>query len=191
MNKNKPVLCIQVDEKTQLCLIETRHAEELFALVERNRDHLREWIDVKAYDGPIEKLREFIQRMLLNFANGQDYPLGIWYEGRLIGNVNYNNLDWRSKKGELGYWIDSAMQGKGIITQCSQVLIDYAFEELGLNKIVISCATGNTRSRAVPERLGFILEGIHRQDDWQRDHYDDIVYYGLLASEWKERKKKN
>ena len=49
----------------------------------------------------------------------------------------------------------------------------------------ILCATGNTRSRAIPERLGFTQEGIIRQAERFNDHYNDLVVYGMLASEWK------
>lgn len=183
----KPVLSIRVDERTQLRLLESRHAEVYFAVVERNRDYLYEWTDVKAYEGSLETLRDFIKRMLLNFVNGQGYHLGIWYEEELIGTIDYANLDWRSRKVELGFWIDAAMQRKGIMTKVCQTLIRHAFEELELNKVEITCATGNQRSRAMAERLGFALEGIHRQGDWQHDHYDDVAYYGLLVDEWKSR----
>jgi len=183
---NRLFLGIQVDAETELRLFEPRHAEEYFALAERNREHLYEWTDIKAYEGSVETVREYIKQRLLSFANNQGYHLGIWYQGKLIGNLSYGNLDWRSRKVELGYWIDASMQGKGIITKVCQTMIQYAFEEHGLNKVEISCAAGNRRSRAVPERLGFTQEGIHRQGDWQHDHFDDVVYYGLLAQEWKK-----
>lgn len=183
--QSTPVFCMQVDTEIQLRLIEARHAEIYFALVERNRAHLRQWTDVKPYEGSIETVRDYIKHQLLKFANGQGYHLGIWYQGELVGNLDYGNLDWRSRKVELGYWIDASLQGKGIVTRACQTMIRYAFEEQGLNKVEISCAQENHRSRAIPERLGFTQEGLHRQADWQRDHFDDIVFYGLLAQEWK------
>jgi hypothetical protein len=48
---NKPVLCIQVNEETQLRLLEERHAEDYSTLIERNQEYLRLWIDVEAYEG--------------------------------------------------------------------------------------------------------------------------------------------
>ena len=77
------------------------------------------------------------------------------------------------------------MQGRGIVTKACRTLVTYAFEQYTLNKVEIHCATGNTRSRAIPEKLGFVQEGIIRQAEWLNDHYVDMVVYGMLASEWK------
>jgi len=138
---DKPVLCIQVNEETQLRLLEERHVEEYIALIERNQEHLHEWIAVEAYEGSVE----------------------------------------------LGYWLDAAMEGKGVVTQACRTMVRHAFEEHELHKVEISCATDNTRSRAVAERLGFIQEGILRQTDRLHDRYVDSVFYGLLVDEWNAR----
>jgi ribosomal-protein-serine acetyltransferase len=68
-------------------------------------------------------------------------------------------------------------------------LVDYAFNELGLNRLEIRCATENTKSRAIPQRLGFKQEGTIRQAEWLYDHYVDLVVYGILASEWSDSSK--
>ena len=138
---DKPVLCIQVNEETQLRLLEERHVEEYIALIERNQEHLHEWIAVEAYEGSVE----------------------------------------------LGYWLDAAMEGKGVVTQACRTMVRHAFEEHELHKVEISCATDNTRSRAVAERLGFSQEGILRQTDRLHDRYVDGVFYGLLVDEWNAR----
>ena len=185
---NKPALCIQVDAETQLCLLEERHVEEYFALIERNKGHLHEWVAVEAYEESVETLRAFMKQRLLRFVNGEGYHLGIWYQDTLIGILDYR-LNWRGRKVELGYWIDAAMQGKGIVTQACRTLVRHAFEVHQLNKVEISCATENTRSRAIAERLGFTQEGILRQTDRLHDRYVDGVFYGLLVDEWNSRAK--
>ena len=76
--------------------------------------------------------------------------------------------------------------GKGIMTRSVKAVLHYAFENLKLNKIEIRCGVGNAKSRAIPERLGFKLDGILRDEEWLYDHFHDIAVYSLLASEWKE-----
>jgi ribosomal-protein-serine acetyltransferase len=69
------------------------------------------------------------------------------------------------------------------MTECCRAFIAHAFETWKLNRITIECATENTRSRGVPERLGFKLEGVVRQSEWLHDRYVDHALYGLLKSD--------
>jgi ribosomal-protein-serine acetyltransferase len=185
---NKPVLCIQVNEETQLRLLEERHVEEYFALIERNKEHLHEWVAVEAYEGSVETLRAYVKQRLLQFVNGEGYHLGIWYQDALVGVLDYR-LNWRRRKVELGYWIGATMQGKGLVIRACRTMVRHAFEEHEVHKVEISCATDNTRSRAVAERLGFTQEGILRQTDRLHGRYVDGVFYGLLVDEWNARAK--
>ena len=72
------------------------------------------------------------------------------------------------------------------MTRSVKAVLHYAFENLKLNKIEIRCGVGNAKSRAIPERLGFKLDGILRDEEWLYDHFHDIAVYSLLASEWKD-----
>jgi ribosomal-protein-serine acetyltransferase len=181
-----PVLCLQVNEEIQLRLLEERHTEDYFALIERNHDYLQEWIAVEAYEGSVEILRAYVKQHLLQFVEGSGYHLGIWYQDALVGLLDYR-LNWRNRSVELGYWLDAAMQGKGIVTQACRTMVRHAFEVHLMHKVVISCAIDNPRSRAVAERLGFVQEGILRQVVRLRDRYVDGVFYGLLVDEWRTR----
>lgn len=181
-----PVLCLQVNEEIQLRLLEERHAEEYFALIERNHDYLQEWIAVEAYEGSVELLRAYVKQRLLHFVEGSGYHLGIWYQEALVGLLDYR-LNGRNRSVELGYWLDATMQGKGIVTQACRTMVRHAFEVHQMHKVVISCAIDNPRSRAVAERLGFVQEGILRQVVRLGDRYVDGVFYGLLVDEWRTR----
>ncbi len=77
---HKPALCIQVNEEIQLHLLEERHVEHYFALIEHNKAYLHEWIAVEAYEGSVETLRAYVKQRLLQFVNGEGYHLGIWYQ---------------------------------------------------------------------------------------------------------------
>lgn len=180
-----PVLCLTIDEEIQLRLFEERYAEEYFALVERNRAYLQEWMPWATYESSFEASKAYMKQTLLQFANNEDMDMGIWYQNRLVGAIGFPRLDWADRKTEIGYWLAASMQGKGIVTRACRTLVTFAFEQYHLNKVEIHCATGNTRSRAVPERLGFTQEGIIRQAEKFADHYNDLVIYGMLASEWK------
>ena len=177
-----------VGDDTELRLLEGRHAAELFALTDRNRAHLRPWLPwVDQTTSPADT-RAFIAGTLHQLAENNGLHVGIWFRGELVGVIGFLYVKWPSRKTEIGYWLDAAAQGHGIMTRACRALIEYAFSELGLNRVEIHCAPGNTRSCAVPERLGFTQEGVLRQVEWLNVHFADNVVYGLLASEWQHRK---
>jgi ribosomal-protein-serine acetyltransferase len=181
---SKLALCIRVDDEIELRLNELRYADELFALIERNREYLQEWLSWAA-DSTLETTQEYMKASIHNFAEGIGLPTNIWYHGQLVGAISYPRMSWEKRMAEIGYWLDQDMQGKGIMTRATRTLVTYAFQEYGLNKVEIHAAVGNKHSRAVPERLDFTQEGILRQTEWLNGKAHDMVVYGVLANEWK------
>jgi ribosomal-protein-serine acetyltransferase len=161
-----------------------RYANQYFALIVRNIDHLRVWMPWAAPEPTLEATKAFMKASMHQFAEGLGLPTNLWYRGQLVGAIDLPRMNWEKRTTEIGYWLDKDMQGKGIITRATKTLVTYAFEEYGLNKVEIHAAVGNYRSRAVPERLGFTQEGIQRQVAWLNGTAHDLVIYGMLASEW-------
>lgn len=171
-------------ENTELRLLEERHAEELTDLTDRNREHLRAWMPWLDSNRTVQDRRDFIRGALKQFAENNGFQAGIWHEGRLAGVVGHHGIDRANRSTSLGYWLGEEFEGRGIVTAACRALVDHAFEELDLNRVVIACATGNRKSRAIPERLGFRHEGIYRQAEWLYDHFVDHAIYAILADEW-------
>ena len=63
----------------------------------------------------------------------------------------------------------------------------YLFDEVGLHRVEMQCGVENLKSRAVPERLGFKLEGIRRGSHWITNRFVDHAVYGMLSDEWGNR----
>ncbi len=173
-----------IQDDLELRLLEDRHAEELFTLTDGNREHLRTWLPwVDRTHSPADTLN-FIKNGMQQFADNNGFQAGIWFRGQLAGGIGFHYMSWLNRKTEIGYWLGASFQGQGVMTRACRALIDYAFDELHLNRVEIRCATDNTRSRAIPERLGFKQEGVVRQAEWRGDHFGDLVVYSMLAGEW-------
>ena len=179
------MFAFRIDNSTELRLVEDRHATELFELTERNRAYLRQWLPWLDNVSKISDTKEFIRTSLAQFANTNGFQAGIWCDGKIAGMIGYHQIDWANRITWIGYWLTAELQGRGIVTKSCSALVQYAFTELGLNRIEIRCARENKKSRAIPERLGFLKEGIIYQAEWLYDHYVDHVQYGLVASMWK------
>ncbi|HWQ54138.1 MAG TPA: GNAT family protein [Bryobacteraceae bacterium] len=174
-------------EGIELRLLEERHAEELFCAVDRNRGRLRPWLNWVDRTLSAEDCRGFIRMALAQFAAREAMHVGIWEGRRLIGGSGHHRIDWVSRNTSIGYWLDAAAEGRGVVTRTCEALLNHLFGELRLHRVEIRCATANTRSAAVPARLGFTREGILRQAEWAGDRYNDLVVWSILADEWEAR----
>jgi ribosomal-protein-serine acetyltransferase len=174
----------KVDDDTELRLIEPDHVDQLNALIEQNRDHIKLWSAWLKDDHSIENTRDFIRRNLMQFADKKGFAIAIWHRDEMAGQIEYNYIDWANRKTEIGYWLGASFQGKGLATKSCRVLIDHAFKELKLNRVEMRCGAENKRSRKIPQKLGFREEGVVRQAEWLHDRFVDLVVYGMLASEW-------
>jgi ribosomal-protein-serine acetyltransferase len=163
--------------------LEPGDADEVFAVVEANRERLREWMPWVDGTTSADDTREFIERA--RRAEKDRDGLGIFVDGRYAGGIGIR-VDVLDRHAEIGYWIGSAWEGRGLVTRACEALLRHAFGELGMHRVSILVAPANTRSRAVPERLGFTEEALLRQagrTDGQG--FVDIVVYGLLEDEWR------
>lgn len=78
----------------------------------------------------------------------------------------------------------AGISGQGIMTDCVRALTSYCFDEMGFNSIRVSCADGNVKSRAVPERLGFVQEAALRECMKYHGIFYDEIIYGMLKRDW-------
>lgn len=174
----------KLEKNLELRLLETRHAKKLFLLTDENREYLREWLPWVDFTTKIDHSKAFIEMGLKQFSNNNGFQAGIWYEGKLAGVIGLHNINWSNKSTSIGYWLGQDFQGKGIITKACRAVVQYCFEELNLKRVEIRVATGNYKSQAIPERLGFTKEGCIRCAEFLYDHYVDHYVYGMLKEEF-------
>jgi ribosomal-protein-serine acetyltransferase len=181
------MLSCKPEEQTELRLIEFSNSKELFQLLDANRAHIRpwhSWIDLLRTVTDVERAVTVWQQQ---HAMNRGFYAGIWFKGRFCGMVNHLNVDWTNRWTALSYWLDEEHQGQGIMTASCQAMLSHGFNTWKLNRVTIECATHNTRSRAIPERLGFKFEGVLREVEWLHDRYVDHAVYGMLRSHYEER----
>lgn len=175
---------LKVDNEIELQLFQIQHAEELFQLVDKNRDFLRTWLPWVDGTTSASDYHNVIPMWLRQFADHNGCNLGIRYQGQLVGSIGFHHIDWSNRQTSIGYFLSEDAEGKGIMTRSVQALLNYAFFELRLNRVEIRCGEGNVKSRAIPERLGFTKEGRIRDGENLYGRYHDLIIYGLLAREW-------
>lgn len=171
---------IPVDEGLELRLVAEGDEEEIFRVTEANRAYLREWLPWVDATRSVEDTRAFVARSMDQVRVSDGFQCRILHEGQFAGMVGYLYHDWKNLRTEIGYWLRQDLQGRGLMTRSAKALVDFAFVNLGLHRVEIRAATDNRRSRAVPERLGFVQEGVLRDAAWLNDRFIDLVVYARL-----------
>jgi ribosomal-protein-serine acetyltransferase len=177
----------KLDDEVILRTFRQGDAEEVFRTVDRNRLHLQTYMHWMTAEYSRASAAEFITNSIATVRAREGLSLGIFRSETLIGSIGFVHFDWKARKTEIGYWIDRAEEGKGIVSAGCKLLIEYAFGVLDLNRIEIRCSSENIRSAAIPERFGFKREGVLRQAEFRNGKLHDFNIYGLLAAEWRNR----
>ncbi len=173
-----------LSENLELRLLEYRHSEALYRLIKDNYHHFSYWLPFIKTIESVNDTKQFIEKGLNQFYHNNGFQAGLWYEQTLIGVIGFHYIQWFSRKTSIGYWIAKPYEGQGFMTKACEALINHAFHNLALNRVEIRVTTENYRSKAIPERLGFKMEGVIRADEWLNDHYVDLAVFGLLKNEW-------
>jgi len=178
----------QITENIKLELSHPLHAKELYKAVRKNKAHLRQFLSWANHMKTIENFEQYLTKCANEQNEGKEWSFNIFKESRIIGRIGLHQIDQINQNACIGYWLDKNELGKGIITKATKRLIDYAFQDLNLNRIEILTATHNIKSTAIPIRLGFQKEGILREMEKHDDIFYDLNVFSLLRKEWEEAK---
>jgi ribosomal-protein-alanine N-acetyltransferase len=124
-----------------------------------------------------------VRRMRREAREGRTLPWVLAHQGRLVGQVTVGGISWGSlRAGYIGYWIDSAVAGQGIMPMAVAMACDHALDVMRLHRIEINIRPENAASLRVVEKLGLRQEGrrdqyLHIDGAW-RDHVTFVVYGG-------------
>ncbi|MCE5038829.1 GNAT family N-acetyltransferase [Staphylococcus auricularis] len=175
---------LSVDQRIALVQPEYVMAEQLFKVKERNKQYLARYLDFIHDDMTVEEDVAFIKDMLTQQVEGTGRLFIIYYDDVLVGTIDLHGINQKFKKGEIGYWIDEAYAGRGIVPKCVKRLCDFGFTSLDLNKIVIYCDVDNHSSIRVAIKSGFKFINTDREEHILRGELRDMHRYELLKREW-------
>jgi len=179
---------IDIDNELHLELIHPSHAQDIFDLIERNRELFRTWFEWVDARKSVEDTKAFINHELQNYANHLCINCMIFYNNKLVGNVGLLGMrkSYGFKRCVLGYWLDADFHGKGIMHRAIKKMIEIGFKYYDLDKIKLQCAVLNNRSCNVAKKLGFTHEGLQRDEIKLNGKVMDMNLYALLKRDWKQ-----
>jgi len=159
---------------------------------QRCRDWLVKWEPRAAHASHLaEDRRSFANRCAVRDRErqlGTGFGFGIFYEGRFVGEITLSSIQRGPLQSAfIGYWIDEAVAGRGLMPESVVIVLQYAFDSLRLHRVEISIIPRNTPSRRVVEKLGLRFEGVAERYLEIDGAWEDHARYAITAEEWADR----
>ena len=174
---------IKVNDTISLELVEEKHTEIIFDLIQSNKHLLRKWLPW-VDEADMKFIKQFVANSKRQYKEKTDHPFVILYNNEVVGRIGIYTIDPKTKTGSIGYWLDEKFQGKGIITKACIAVINYAFDTVHLNKLEIKCGTENYKSQGIPERLSFKKEDVIKKGEIIHNKLIDLNLYSMTRSDW-------
>jgi ribosomal-protein-alanine N-acetyltransferase len=154
----------------------------------RNAPWLRPWEptnpETPLYRSSLGPYIAMVRAMRREASQGQAIPWVVSYGGEFVGQLTVGSITWGSaRSGQVGYWIDEAYAGRGIIPTALAMAVDHCFGVVGLHRLEASIRPENHASRRVVEKLGFREEGIRVRQLHINGAWRDHVSYALTSEE--------
>lgn len=141
-----------------------------------------------------DDLAEFVHQALADRVEGKSIPFIIMDKntGTIAGSTRYGNVEEKHKKVEIGWtWIAKEFHNSGLNKAMKYLMLQYAFETLGMNRVEIKTNEHNERSRRAIESMGGRFEGILRNHMVNSDGtVRNTVYYSIIKEEWPDVKER-
>ena len=111
--EKETMLELTIDTDLKLRMLREEDAEELFHVVDANRQHLRRWLPWLDANTEVEHTRQFISSTLDQHARNQGFVCGVLLSDRIVGVVGYHAINWGNRSVEIGYWLSREMSKAG------------------------------------------------------------------------------
>lgn len=139
------------------------------------------------YDLPLE-IKKTERWFDANKDRTDRYDGIIELNGIPVGLIGLLNIDLKNLKAEYYVCIgEQGAKGKGVATRASILLLRYAFSKLGLNKVYLYTETENTSAQGLFEKVGFLKEGLLKEDLIYNNRRVDRFFYGITKKEFEAR----
>ena len=159
-------------------------AQDLFDVVDASREHLGRFLPWPQTIRTVADEGTFVEDRMTKRAEGLEFGFLIRtvVGGDLVGTIGVFAISNHHRCCEIGYWLSEAGEGHGYMTE-AVALLEGALLAAGMHHVEIRCSADNTRSAAVPERLGYTLDGTLRERFNTDDGYRDCLVFSKLSTD--------
>lgn len=169
--------------RLKLKILNPSYAQTMLDYYVQNKEHLQEVEPARDNSFyTLDNQKNILLESYKQYLNGTSLDMGIFIDEKLIGKIKLSNIVYGVfKSAFVGYSIDKEQQGKGYMKEALNLVLEYAFDVMGIHRIEASTLLDNEKSKSVLRKSGFEEVGINRKylfinGQW-RDH---ITFYKIL-----------
>lgn len=172
-------------ERLRLRMPRPGDGSKVNAAIKASLSELQPWLGFALSNPEVEDTESNAREAHAKFLTRESlrYLVFLKNTDEFVGSTGFHNIDWSIPKLEIGYWIDTRMSGNGYMVEAVGELTKFTLTGLGGRRVEIRCESTNLKSRAIPEKLGYDLEGILRNEDLSVDgkHLTDTCVYAKIS----------
>ncbi|EJQ45969.1 hypothetical protein IEE_02091 [Bacillus cereus BAG5X1-1] len=164
-------LQIETDRLILRAPLQAGDGNVVYQAIKDSINELKQWLLLFQSIPTVEETEIILRNAHIDFLKRESFRYLIYHKDTndFIGTASLHGINWKISKCEIGYWINTQFSGKGYMTEAVSELTNLGFQLLKFRRIEIRCESNNTKSRTIPEKLGFELEGILRNEDLSAD----------------------
>ena len=165
--------------------IDPDDAPEMWTAIDGSRAHLERWLPWVPFNSDPAANQRFTDACAADWDAGRALRFTIRERATrsLVGVVGLEACVHLHRSCELGYWLRKEASGRGLMTEASRVVLEFAFRHMGAHRVRVAASTENHASLQVIARLGFRFEGIMRQAEFCSRRWLDHAVFGLLSTD--------
>lgn len=182
------------DEHVILSPLELKHFDELLFFSE-NEPEIWDYSVLHSDAAGKEKLSDYINFAMSSREKENEYGFVVFdkLKNKFAGSTRLYNIDLEEKTLEIGYtWYGKDFQGTGLNKHCKYLLLEFAFEKLGIERVGFSADSENKKSIAAMKSIGCTIEGTLRSTMYKKNgKRRDSTILSILKNEWLDTVKQN
>lgn len=158
-------------------------AQEVYNLIDQNREHLKQWMPWEETTRSVEDSEKYIEFTVNAWNAGSmfDYSIYLKSNQKLIGSFGLHNINRSKKTCHFGFWIDKNCQGQGLVSEALAVGEKVA-RELGFHRLILTCDRLNERSQRVALRSDYKLEAVMIDECMNKNRMRDTCQFVKLIN---------
>ena len=118
-------MTIKINDKLSLKMPTMEDSKEIYEVVDKDRDHLRKWLTWVDKTTSVKSIQDNISERIEKFDKKEAASFYARYEDKWIASVGFISVDDVNKRGEIGYWLSSEFEGRGLMTECVKASMEY------------------------------------------------------------------